>query len=183
MDDFLLESGLPNVLTDRRQEQLKMPGVFDDPTRKLAFFRKAGYGNPMWSGQAVYDLAGDNPDGSVYDSLDPYGELPDQMGYRIRGGVVTSHSLQEPAEYTMNRQSRVGAFHDTSPAAAFFQGFANLRWSGMMAGTRPQIEPRPLTQNMNLPAFGTKEMHKATQYKPFPPMGSIVGAYGTQKAL
>jgi hypothetical protein len=36
-----------------------------------------------------------------------------------------------------------------------------------------------LHQNFNPAQMGTKELHKATQYKPVPPLGSIVGYYGS----
>lgn len=181
MDEALeLTGGNITLLQGRQEEAAMMPGP--SPYRKLTHFAKPGAGGPMWSGQAVYDIPGASPDVSTYDQLDPYGEIPDNMNYRVRAGVATSHSLMEPDEYTLTRQPRTSAHFDSSPSARFFQGFANLRWSGMMIG-RPIIQPRPLTQNMNPGAFGSKELHRATQYKPFPPMGSIVGSFGTEKAL
>lgn len=180
MDEALeLTGGNVTLLADRSQEAAAMPTPAPAYRRLTHFARGA---SPMWSGQAVYDVPGASPDVSTYDQLDPYGEIPDNMNYRVRAGVAHSQSLLEPDEYTLTRQPRVSAHFDSSPSARFFQGFANLRWSGMMIG-RPIIQPRPLTQNMNPGAFGSKEMHRATQYKPFPPMGSIVGFYGTEKAL
>lgn len=178
-----LTGGNIALLADRSQEAAAMPGPLPQPFRKLTHFRRSGAGNPMWSGQCVYDISGASPDVSTYDSLDPYGQIPDGLNYHVRGGVVSNRSLQEPDEYSTTRLPRVAAHFDSSPAARFFQGFANLRWSGMMSGFRPQIAPRPLTQNFNPGAFGSKELHRATQFKPFPPMGSLVGTYGTQKAL
>lgn len=184
MDEALeLSGGNTSLLANRQLEGAVPWAAAAPPPTKLAHFAKRGAGGAMWTGQAIYDVPGADPDVSTYDSLDPYGEIPDGMGYRVRAGVATTHSLMEPDEYTTTRQPRVSAHFDSSPAARFFQGFANLRWSGMMAGTRPQIQPRPLTQNMNPNQFGSKELHKATQYKPFPPMGSLVGTYGTEKAL
>lgn len=179
MDDSYLGDGGVNLLTDRSQERaLSFAAVLPDGSRKLTHFRKAGAGSPMWSGQCVYDVTGYTPDVSTYDTPDPYGQIDDGLSYHVRGGVVTNRNLQDADEYTTTRIPRVSAHFDSSPAARFFQGFANLHWSGMMAGFRPQIQPRPLTQNMNPAAFGSKELHKSTQYKPFPPMGSIVSSYG-----
>lgn len=155
--------------------------------RKLTHFRKAGAGDPMWSGQCVYGLSGFDPSFSEYDSPDPYGTLGDNLDYHVRAGVVTTKSLRDADEPTMTRETRVSAHFDSSPAARFFQGFANVRWSGVLAGfgvaPRALIRPRPLAQSNNPNAWGSKELHPATQYKPFPPMGSIVPAYGEMKAL
>lgn len=152
--------------------------------RKLSHFRKAGAGDPMWSGACVYGLTGATPSMSQYDSPDPLSDnFSDEMPYAVRSGVAVDRSLIPVDEFSMTRQARVSAHLDSSPAARFFQGFATLHWSGMMAGFRPQIMPRPLTQNFNPNQRGTKELHPPTQYKPFPPMGSIVPAYGEAKAL
>jgi hypothetical protein len=151
--------------------------------RKLAHFRKAGAGDPMWSGKCVYGLAGQSPSISEYDSHDPYGDIDTKLSYAIRNGVVNTHSLREPKEPTLTRDSRVSAHFDSLPAARFFQGYFNPSWSGLMAGFRPVIKPRPLVQGNNPNAFGAKEIHPPTKYKPFPPMGSIVPDYGTAKAL
>jgi len=177
MDDYQHYSGGVNLLTDRSQEA-SVPFAAPAGFRKLTHFRKPGAGAPMWSGQCIYDTPGVSPSVSTYDTPDPYGEIPDGLNYHVRGGVVTSRNLQDCDEYSTTRRPRAAAHFDSAPAARFFQGFANLHWSGMMVGFRPQIAPRPLTQNMNPNQFGSKELHKATQYKPFPPMGSIVGNYG-----
>jgi hypothetical protein len=177
--------GTGTLLADRSQEAaVPWSGPMTSPLRKLTHFRKAGAGSPMWSGQCVYDLAGQSPSVSEYDHDDYLSDVtPDQMSYQLRGGVVWNKNMRNADEYTTTRNARVAAQFESAPAARFFQGFANLHWSGMLAGFRPMFQPRPLTQNMNPAAFGTKELHKATQYKPFPPMGSIVGTYGTEKAI
>lgn len=155
--------------------------------RKLSHFRKAGAGDPMWSGACVYGLDGFSPSISQYDSDDPYGDLTDGLGYKVSSGVVTERSLRDADEYTMTRKSRSAAHFDSAPASRFFQGFANLHWSGIFQGMglspRALVKPRPLAQSNNPNAWGSKELHPATQYKPFPPMGSIVPAYGEAKAL
>lgn len=151
--------------------------------RKLSHFRKAGAGDPMWSGSCVYGLDAQSPSTSQYDSVDPYGAIGDDLDYRITAGVASTRQLKDAGEYTMTRRSRVSAHFDSSPAARFFQGTFNPHWSGLMAGFRPQIMPRPLVQNFNPGAFGSKELHPPTSYKPFPPMGSLVPDYGTAKAL
>ena len=159
----------------------------DRSPRKLAFFRKAGAGDPMWSGACVYGLTGATPSFSQYDAPDPLSQdfpgADEEIPYRVHGGVITEHSRVALAEPTLTREARVSAHYDSSPAARFFQGFASVRWSGMMAGFRPQIRPRPLTQNFNPNQRGSKELHPATSYRPFPPMGSIVPNYGEAKAL
>lgn len=155
--------------------------------RKLSHFRKAGAGDPMWSGQCVYGLSGFDPSVSEYDAHDPYGDIPDGLDYKVRAGVVTTKSLRDADEPTMTRDSRVSAHFDSAPASRFFQGFANVRWSGLFQGMglspRALVRPRPLAQSNNPNAWGSKELHPATQYAPFPPMGSIVPAYGEMKAL
>lgn len=151
--------------------------------RKLSHFRKAGAGDPMWSGACVYGLSGQSPSISEYDVHDPYGDIDDKLNFHVRGGVVTEKSLREPSMPTTTRDSRVSAHFDSLPAARFFQGAFNPHWSGLMAGFRPVIKPRPLAQTFNPNQVGSKEIHAPTSYKPFPPMGSIVPDYGTAKAL
>lgn len=156
--------------------------------RKLAFFRKAGQGDPMWSGRSVYGLAGQSPSISEYEAHDPYGDLTDNLDYHIRAGVVTNRSLRDPEEPTITRDSRVSAHFDSSPAARFFQGFAQVRWSGVFQGyglaPRALVKPRPLSMNANPNQVGSKELHPTISYKPFPPMGSIIPQYGSEgKAL
>jgi hypothetical protein len=154
------------------------------PIRKLTHFRKPGAGAPMWSGACVYGLSGATPSMSQYDVNDTLSdEFSSEIGYRVRAGVVTFREPVPVDEPSMTRNARVSAHLDSSPAARFFQGTFNTRWSGLMAGFRPQIRPRPLAQNFNPNQKGSKELHPATQYKPFPPMGSIVPAYGEAKAL
>lgn len=152
--------------------------------RKLSHFRKAGAGDPMWSGSAIYGLSGASPTMSQYDAPDVLSDFcSDDMPYHVRGGVVTNKSLVKADEPTMTRKARVSAVQDSSPAARTFQGTFNPHWSGLMAGFRPQIRPRALVQNFNPNQQGSKELHPATQYKPFPPMGSLVPNYGEAKAL
>lgn len=155
--------------------------------RKLSHFRKVGAGDPMWSGSCIYGLDAQSPSTSEYDSHDPYGDIDDKLDYHVRAGVVTTKVLREADEPTMTRNSRTSAHFDSAPAARFFQGFANVRWSGLFQGMglapRALVRPRPLAQSNNPNAWGSKELHPATQYKPFPPMGSIVPAYGEMKAL
>jgi hypothetical protein len=154
--------------------------------RKLSHFRKVGAGDPMWSGSCIYGLDAQSPSVSEYETLDP--EVRDDgLHYRVRDGVVSTRQLQPAAEPTTSRQARVSAHFDSGPASAFFQGVANFRWSGVMQGfgvaPRALVRPRPLHQSNNPGSWGSKELHPATQYKPFPPMGSIVPAYGEMKAL
>lgn len=155
--------------------------------RKLSHFRKAGAGDPMWSGSCVYGLSGFDPSVSSYDQHDPYGDIDDGLDYHVRAGVVSNRSLRDADEYTLTRDSRVAAHFDSAPASRFFQGFANVRWSGLFQGLgiapRALVRPRPLAQSNNPAAWGSKELHPATQYRPVPPMGSLVPAYGEGKAL
>lgn len=152
------------------------------PLRKLTHFRAPGMGDPMWSGACTYDLAGPSPSFSYYDDPDDYAK-DDGLSYSITGGLVKSGDRLDVQEPTMTRRSRVAAHQDTAPAAATFQGYFNARWSGLLDGFRPVIQPRPLHANFNPGAMGSKELHRATQYQPVPPMGSIVGYFGTEKAL
>lgn len=183
MDRHTVQSGSQMDFT---VQPLDEPGTSSPPAspRKLSHFRKAGAGAAMWSGQCVYGLSGASPSISEYDVPDPISDVtPDEMPYHIRNGVVTSKSLVDAKEPTMTRNARVSAHFDSLPAARTFQGTFSARWSGMMSGFRPVIAPRPLVQSWNPNQAGAKELHPATQYKPFPPMGSLVPAYGEQKAL
>lgn len=154
---------------------------------KLSHFRAPAQGAPMWSGRCIYDIPGVSPSVSEYDAPSPYVHATDGLEYRVHAGTVTEHHPVALAEPTLNRRARVSANFDSVPAARFFQGFGNVRWSGIFdrAGLAPRapVSPRPLTQAYNPNAFGAKELHPATQYKPFPPMGSIVPAYGERKQL
>jgi hypothetical protein len=149
------------------------------PLRKLTHFRAPGLGAPMWSGQCVYDIPGVSESISEYDSPDPYAE-DDDLRYSITAGVVKYADQLNVGEPTMTRRSRVSAHFDSAPAARHFQGYWNPRWSGMFVGmARPTITPRPLFQNANPNQKGSKELHKATQYNPVPPMGALTSYYGT----
>lgn len=175
--------GNVNTLADRTQEaSVPWSGPLTPMLRKLTHFRAPGMGDAMWSGQCVYDCAGVSESVSEYDEPDFYAS-DDDLTYSITGGVVKFSDQLAVGEYTTTRRSRVAAHFDSAPAARHFQGYFNPRWSGLFTGFRPVIQPRPLTQNFNPAAMGSKELHKPTQFKPFPPMGSIVGYYGTEKAL
>ena len=175
--------GTVNMNADRCQEAaVPWAGPMPKMLRKLTHFRAPGMGDPMWSGRCVYDLPGENPSFSEYDQNDIY-VTDSNLNHSISGGVDRRSGLLPPQEPTQSRRARVSAVRTSAPAASFFQGFANLHWSGLMAGYRPMIQPRPLTQNFNPNQMGAKELNKATSYKPFPPMGSIVSMYGTDKAI
>jgi hypothetical protein len=149
--------------------------------RKLTHFRAPGMGDAMWSGACTYDLAGGTPSYSYYD--DPDDQVKDDgLTVRINGGNVTMIGELKPDAPSLTRHSRVAAHYDSAPAGSFFQGYWNPHWSGLLAGF-VKTTPRPLHANFNPGAMGSKELHKATQYQPVPPMGSIVGYFGTEKAL
>lgn len=172
-----------NTLADRTQAaDNPWSGPSTPMLRKLTHFRAPGLGDAMWSGHCVYDVSGVSESVSEYDEPDIYA-ADDGLRYSITGGVVKSADQLDVGEYTTTRRSRVAAHFDSAPAARHFQGYFNARWSGLFVGFRPVIGARPLTQNFNPNAMGSKELHKPTQFKPFPPMGSIVSAYGTEKAL
>lgn len=175
-------AGLVVLARDKRAGQsLAAPPAAQ--LRKLTHFRSAGAGDAMWSGACVYDVPGVSPSFSFYDADSPYAG-DDGLTYSITAGVVKSGDRLAVAEPTSTRHARAAATFDSAPAAAVFQGFANLHWSGMLAGFRPVIAPRPLHSNFNPNQMGTKELHKATEYKPVPPMGSLVGYFGSNdKAL
>jgi hypothetical protein len=184
VDSLYANAGIVNVRADRAQEQ-QTPWV--GPTagflRKLTHFRAPGMGDAMWSGSCVYDCAGVSPAFSEYDQADCYAS-DDDLTYSITAGIVKARDNLDVQEPTTTRRSRVAAHYDSAPAAAFFQGGWNARWSGLFTGFRPQVQPRPLHMNFNPGQMGSKELHKATQYKPVPPMGSLVGYFGSsEKAL
>jgi len=164
-------------------------GITDEADElRLAHFRTAGAGAPGWPGTAVTVIPGVDPSISEYDQHNPYSLVPDQMERRVTGGVLTEKRLLPADEGTTTRSGRTAAHFDSTRAAPFFQGYFNARWSGIMQGLgvapRALVRPRPLVQNMNFAAFGTKELHPPTQYDPVPPMGALVGYYGSNdKAL
>lgn len=157
--------------------------------RKLAYFRKPGQGAPMFSGACVYGLTGVSPAFSEYDVGDPISDVSQEevSAYEVTNGVIRTHGRQPIAEPTMTRNARVSAHYDSAPAARFFQGFAQVRWSGLFQGfglsPRALVKPRPLAVNANPNQVGSKELHKSTVYQPFPPMGSLISSYGEGKAL
>jgi hypothetical protein len=151
--------------------------------RKLTHFRAPGLGDAMWSGQCVYDVSGVSEAFSEYDQDDFYAS-DDDLRYSVTAGVVKSSDQLTVGELTTTRRSRVAAHYDSAPASQHFQGYWNPHWSGLLAGF-VKTTPRPLFNNFNPNQQGSKELHKATQYNPVPPMGSLVSYYGTtnEKAL
>jgi hypothetical protein len=147
---------------------------------KIAHFRRQGQGEALFSGNTRYITGGMSPAMSQYDSLDGANN-DDNLTRRITGGnVIDVGSLPLDAP-TTTRRGRVGAVRNSLPASAFFQGYWNTRWSGIFSGMglqgRPFITPasRAALQVNWAPTLpGSKELHRATQFNPFPPMGSIV---------
>lgn len=184
VETLYANAGTVNLRTDRSQEAgTPWSGPMTAKLRKLTHFRAPGMGDPMWSGQCVYDVAGVSPAFSEYDDPDFYAG-DDNLRYSITAGVVKSTDQLVVGEPTTTRRSRVAAHYDSAPAAATFQGYFNPRWSGLFVGFRPQVQPRPLHMNFNPGQKGSKELHKATQYQPVPPMGSLTGYFGSNdKAL
>jgi len=180
VDTAFENAGIVNMRADRSQEgSVPWTGPLPNLLRKLTHFRAPGMGDPMWSGQCVYDLQGQSPSYSEYEQPDVYAH-DDGLDYSITAGVVKQSDRLDVGEPTTTRRSRVSAHFDSAPAAATFQGYFNPRWSGLFAGYfHPVVDPRPLHMNFNPGQMGTKELHKATQYQPVPPMGSLVGYFGT----
>lgn len=152
-----------------------------DEQKMLAHVRTPWAGQPGWPGTARTLIPGVSPRYSVTDKPDPYAALDDNLEKRYSGGTFTQRQLLPANEQTMTREGsqRVAAFSNSLPAAQFFQGlFGQVRWSGVFQGfglaPRALVSPRPLYQMGNPGAFGTKELHRATEYNPFPPMGSII---------
>lgn len=185
IDTLYANAGTVNLRADRSQERtVPWAASTPAPLRKLTHFRAPGLGDPMWSGRCIYDLAGASPSFSVYDAADVY-EKDSGLGAQIRHNVFRSYQRIDVNEPSLTRNPRVSALRDSAPAATFFQGTFNARWSGMFGGWfHPRVAPRPLHSNFNPGQMGTKELHKATQYQPVPPMGAIVGYFGVEgKAL
>ncbi len=183
VDTAFENAGIVNRNVNRDDERRAMVQV---PTllRKLTHFRAPGMGDAMWSGACVYDLAGQSPSFSEYEARDGLAH-DDGLTYSITAGLVKGGDRLSVGEPTTTRRSRIAAQFDSAPAASFFQGTACFNWSGLFAGYFHPT-PRPaMHQNFNPGQMGTKELHKATQYKPVPPMGSLVGYFGgaSDKAL
>lgn len=178
-------AGIVNLRADRSQEQATpWAGPTPPMLRKLTHFRAPGMGDPMWSGSCVYDIAGVSPSFSEYDQPNAYAG-DDNLTYSVTAGLVKGSDRLDVQEPTSTRQARNAAVFDSAPAAATFQGYFNPRWSGMFAGYFHPT-PRPaMHQNFNPGAMGSKELHRATQYQPVPPLGSLTGYFGTvnNKAL
>lgn len=137
---------------------------------KLAHIRTLGSGDPGWNGRAIYHMVGADPSVSYYDA--PSAIRDDSLGNRIRGGIHTMHERLRLDAPTMNREARSAATQSSVPAARFFQGYFQTSFQTAalsdLTPTAGQIPSRPLTQNFNPGAFGTKELHPATTYDPFP---------------
>lgn len=182
VDTAYENAGIVNMRADRGPEgSTPFAGGVPSLLRKLTHFRAPGMGDAMWSGACVYDLAGQSPSFSSYELDDNVqGNNVDQI--TVGKGIVSHRHPQHVNEPTTTRQGRVSAQFDSAPASVFFQGFANTRWSGLFAGYFHPV-PRPaMHQNFNPGQMGTKELHKATQYRPVPPMGSLVGYFGDSNA-
>jgi hypothetical protein len=180
VDTLYANSG---IISLKNRTELPITGGPSPQVRKLTHFRAPGMGDAMWSGACVYDIAGVSPAFSEYDQPSPYAD-DDGMTYSFTGGVVRAQDQVPVGEPTTTRAPRMSALYDSAPAAATFQGYWNPHWSGILSGYRPNIQPRPLHSNFNPGQMGTKELHKSTQYQPVPPMGSLVGYFGSSdKAL
>lgn len=187
VDTAFENAGIVNMRVDRGPERDTPWAGGPTPAMlsKVTHFRAPGHGDPMWSGSCVYDLAGQSPSFSQYDQGDDLNGGSGPPRRQIRGGIRRSYDPIGVKEPTTTRDPRVSAQFDSAPAAAFFQGTFNTRWSGLFTGYFHPT-PRPaMHQNFNPGQMGTKELHKATQYKPVPPMGSLVGYFGSSndKAL
>lgn len=182
VDTLYANAGIVNLRTDRTDEAAQ--ALTPAPLRKLTHFRAPGLGDAMWSGRCVYDFAGVSPAYSEYDATSLY-QKDTGMSNQVRHNVRRAYERLDANEPTMTRAPRVSAFRDSGPASAFFQGTFNARWSGMFGGWfHPRVQARPLHSNFNPNQMGSKELHKATQYNPVPPMGAIVGYFGVEgKAL
>jgi hypothetical protein len=182
--------GTVNMTTDRSQEaNVPWSGAPGGFLRKLTHFRAPGMGDAMWSGACVYDMAGVSESISEYDYPDSVSGPTTADGDNyvdetvVNRGTVIRRVQIPVAEYSTTRRARVAAQFDSAPAARHFQGYWNPHWSGLMAGF-VKTTPRPLFNNFNPNQMGSKELHRATQYNPVPPMGSLVGYFGTEtKAL
>jgi hypothetical protein len=185
IDTLYANAGIVNRRTDRSQEQSTPWNAAPPPVmlRKLTHFRAPGAGDAMWSGSCIYDVAGVTPSYSEYDETSSYAK-DTGMSNSVKAGVVTRSEPVAPGEPSTSRRPRLAAHYDSAPAAAIFQGYWNPHWSGLLSGFRPQVMPRPLHSNFNPGQMGSKELHKATQYQPVPPLGSLVGYFGSSdKAL
>lgn len=187
VDTAFENAGIVNLRVDRGPERNNSfsGGTYPALLRKVAHFRAPGLGDPMWSGSCVYDLAGASPSMSQYDVQNSEGGSNGPPTDSVHRGIRERFGRQRLKEPTLSRDSRVSAQFDSAPAAAFFQGAFCTKWSGMFEGYFKPIPSRSMHQNFNPNQMGTKELQKATEYKPVPPMGAIVGYFGqtNDKAL
>jgi hypothetical protein len=137
--------------------------------RKLAHIRTLGMGDPGWGQSQRWIIPGVSPSYSQYDADTE--DRPSNLSNRVRGGTHTVHEQVPAQEWTTTRESRIAAQFESLPAARVFQGYFSPSFSWI--GARPQIAPRPLHQDFNLGQQGTKELHPATVYNPFPPGGDL----------
>lgn len=144
------------------------------PNPKLAHIRTLGQGQPGWNGTVRYITPGVSPSVSFYDA--PSEQRSSQLHRASAGGVNMAFGLQDPGEPTATRDPRASAVFDSLPAGRFFQGaFATtFSWLGAL---KPYGEHTPLYQGWSPLQPGSKELHPATVYQPFPPMGAIVPKY------
>jgi hypothetical protein len=153
--------------------------------RRLAHLRVIGYGARGW-GRSRNGLAGQTRAQSVYDSPSYVKDTGEGGEYRYSNGVETSHVRAPVQELTTTRAARIGSQYDSAANALIWQGTFAANWTGPFAFAEnggeqqgPLSNPimRPphtaLTNAFNPAALGTKELHRATVYQPYPASGDI----------
>ncbi len=133
---------------------------------KLSHIRQLGRGDPGWGQTRRWGLAGATRSISQYDAPRPVED--DGMNNRIQRGYHTMSEDLPLSAPTMNRQARVSAQIDSTPNAAFWQGYFMTGWSGMLIGFVPYLAHGGLHQNFNRNMQGAAELHPATTYDPYP---------------
>lgn len=138
--------------------------------RNLSHVRVLGAGDPGWGQTRVWGMAGATPSVSVYDAAS--GVRDSGLHVSVDDGVETTRNARPLREPSTSRRARVGAVRSSLPAAATFQGYFAPSFS-WMAWAQPNMTPRPLVQNWNPNQAGSKELHPATVYNPFPAGGDL----------
>lgn len=140
---------------------------------RLAHIRQIGLGDPGWGQTQAWQMPGADPSVSSYDV--DQGRNESGLGRRIFGGFLRMQQRLPLDAPTMTRTTRSSAQFSSLPAARFFQGYfsTGFSWLAPELNVVGSLQHSGLHMNFNPGQQGTKELHPATVYDPFPPGGAL----------
>lgn len=140
---------------------------------KLAHIRQIGMGDPGWGQTQAWQMPGADPSVSHYEIEQGVNESG--LGRRIRNGFLTMQQRLPLDAPSMTRQTRSSAQFSSLPAARFFQGYfsTGFSWLSPSMNVVGSLAHGPLNMNFNPNQQGSKELHPATVYDPYPPGAAL----------